>query len=102
VSALWLLLGIAIALINGLSIRWTVGSLNISGARSRAIAVVVGGAVVRVAVAALVLAVALRQGIVEGLLAFAGLWLGRWGAVAILSRGRSRLRTRIMSRVESP
>lgn len=100
-NVLWFLLGCAAAIAGGMSIGWTVGRLNCSDAPSRAIAVVVGGAIVRVAVAALILGVALRQGIMEGLLAFAGLWLGRWGAVAILSRGHANLRTRVVSCLES-
>ena len=100
-SILWFILGAAAAVLCGLSIGWTVGGLNLHGARPRAIAVVAGGAVLRIAAAALVLAVALRQGIAEGLLAFGGLWLGRWAAVAILTRRDKSVHARVPSHMES-
>ena len=86
----WLLAGGATAFLSGLSIRWTVLRLR-PESLSRAMAWVLGGAALRLGLAALLLVAAIRQGIVAGLLAFLGLWIGRWAAVWYLSRSQKPL-----------
>jgi hypothetical protein len=54
---------------------------------------VMGGAALRLGAAGLLLVAAIRQGILAGLTAFFGLWIGRWAAVWYLSRGQKSLRT---------
>jgi hypothetical protein len=73
----WFIAGGAIAILSGLSIEWTIGRIR-PGSRGRALVWCVGGAIARWALAALVLIAALEQGGGGGLLAFVGMWLGRW------------------------
>jgi len=76
----WLLTGGALGILNFVTQRWTVARLHPSAPR-RAVAWAVGGALLRWALTAGLLFVALRQGAWPALLAFAGLWLARWGTV---------------------
>ncbi|MCR4405803.1 MAG: hypothetical protein NUW24_02615 [Anaerolineae bacterium] len=74
---LWLCAGGAVGAFNALILWWTIACLRPESA-GRALVGTWGGALVRLAAASGVLAVALRQGIVPGLLVFVGLWLTRW------------------------
>ncbi len=84
-SAIWLVVGGVVAILNGLSIRWSVLLAGMD-VHLRAVAWILLGAILRWILVAILLAVALRQGIGQGLMAFLGLWLGRWGIVWWLSR----------------
>jgi hypothetical protein len=77
---LWLFVGGAVGALHALTLWWTVAHLRPESA-GRALARAWGGALVRWTTAAGMLIVALQHGIVPGLLAFAGLWLARWGMV---------------------
>lgn len=77
----WLVVGLLGGAVAVLSLAWTVGRLRPEMA-GRALAMVWVGAVLRWGLAALLLSLALRQGILPGLCAFAGLWLARSLAVA--------------------
>ena len=83
-SALWLFTGGSIGVLNGLSLRWTVARLH-PDAPGQAVAWALGGAMLRWSLAAGLLMTALQRGVVPGLLAFAGLWLARWGIVCWLN-----------------
>lgn len=72
----WLLVGVLVGLLNGLTRRWTVARLQAEMENS-ALALTLGGLVVRLSLVAMLLIVGLRQGIVPGLLAFVGLWVTR-------------------------
>ncbi|MEA3345876.1 MAG: hypothetical protein U9Q78_06500 [Chloroflexota bacterium] len=87
-AAFWLLIGLAIGLLNMLTLCWTVARLD-PGAPSTAVALVLAGAILRWGLAAGLLIAALQRGIGPGLLAFAGLWLARSGVVWWLGFGRT-------------
>ncbi len=86
--ALWLLAGGAVGALNGLILWWTVGCLR-HDVPGSAVAWVLAGAMLRWTIVAALLIGALQHGIVPGLLAFAGLWLARWGMVYWLGFGRA-------------
>lgn len=71
-------------MLSGLTLWWTVARFR-PGAPIRVVAWVLAGAVLRWGLAASLLITALQRGIVPGLLAFAGLWLARWGMVCWLA-----------------
>ena len=85
--ALWLFAGLAVGALNGLTLRNSVARLR-PGVPGRAVAWILGGALLRLGLAASLLIVALQRGILPGLLAFAGLWLARWGTVYSAQRIR--------------
>ena len=76
--ALWLLAGGLIGTMNSLTRWWTVSRLR-HDMRLRPLALVWSGVILRLALVAALLILGLKQGIIPGLLAFAGLWLARWG-----------------------
>ena len=76
--ASWLFTGGAVGVLNGLTLWWTVARLR-PGAPRGVVAWALGGAMLRWALTVGLLSSALQRGIVPGLLAFAGLWLVRWG-----------------------
>ena len=78
--ALWLFTGGSIGVLNGLSLRWMVARLR-PEVPCRAVAWAMGGVLLRWGLTAILLIIALQEGILPGLLAFAGLWLARWGIV---------------------
>ncbi|MDY7040168.1 MAG: hypothetical protein SVX38_04825 [Chloroflexota bacterium] len=80
---LWLFAGLTVGALNGLTLRWTVAHLCPEWA-GRALICVWGGALLRWVAVAGLLIVALQRGILPGLLAFAGLWLARWGMMCWL------------------
>ena len=84
-TILWLLIGGAVGVLQVLTIWWTVRSLQ-PGVRHRILVWVIGGATLRSGLALGLLFSALRAGIVPGLLAFTGLWLGRWGMIRSLNQ----------------
>jgi hypothetical protein len=90
----WLFAGAAVGVLNGLTLRWTVARLR-PDMVLRSVALVVGGMFLRWGLAAVLLVAALLPDAVSGssvpgLLAFAGLWLSRWGIIWWLSRAGSR------------
>jgi hypothetical protein len=85
---LWLPIGALVAVLGVASIRWTVMRFDTT-APYRSVALAAGGMIMRLALAAAVLFLALRQGPVCALLVFLGLLLGRWAAVGLLTRAGS-------------
>ena len=79
-SVLCLLGGSAIGTLSGLTIGWTVARIG-TRAPGRAVFWTVAGALLRWGLATGLLLGALQRGLTPVLLAFAGLWLGRWGIV---------------------
>ena len=77
----WLAGGLLVGLLNALAMSVAVQRLDPS-APARGVQGLVWGAALRWLCLGLLLAVALRQGGLAGLLAFGGLWLARWAAVA--------------------
>lgn len=90
-SLLWLLGGVLVGLLNALVMAATVNRLTPA---AKGLYWITGGMAARWAFVAVFLIAALRQGAGAGLLAFAGLWLARWAAIAWWS-GRKIYRTRI-------
>ena len=84
---LWLFAGGAVGTLNALTLWRSVARLR-SDVSGRAVAWVLAGALLRLGLAASLLIVALQRGILPGLLAFAGLWLARWGTVWSAQRTR--------------
>ena len=84
--ASWLCTGGAVGVLSGLTLWWTVSRFR-PGAPRRVVAWVLGGLMLRLGLAASLLITALQRGIVPGLLAFAGLWLVRWGMACWLALG---------------
>jgi len=85
--ASWLFTGGVVGVLNGLTLWWTVARLR-PDASHRALAWVLGGMMLRWGLAAGLLVTALQRGIVPGLLAFAALWLTRWGMACWLALGQ--------------
>jgi hypothetical protein len=79
---LWFVAGLTIGTLNGLTLRWTVGRLQPDTAPA-SIPLVALGFLLRLALSAGLLIIALQRGIAPGLLAFVGLWLSRWITVYI-------------------
>ncbi|MGD2144713.1 MAG: hypothetical protein PVF54_09580 [Anaerolineae bacterium] len=88
-TALWLLAGGLVGVVNGL-IRWcTVAPLR-PGMRIGALSLVLSGMAVRLGLVVALLILGLKHGFVPGLLAFAGLWLARSAIVLwVAAPGRS-------------
>jgi len=82
----WLFAGGVIGVLNTLTLWWTVARLHPDAPRS-AVNLVLGGAILRWSFAAGLLIAALQRGIVPALLAFAGMWLTRWGLACWLGWG---------------
>lgn len=80
-SLLWLLLGVALGLLNALTMAATVRGLAPTAA-IYPLRRVFGGMAARWLWTAILLIVALRQSAGAGLAAFAGLWIARWAAIA--------------------
>jgi hypothetical protein len=74
---IWLSSGLIIGILNGLSLRWTVGRLR-PNASLVGVPLVAVGFFLRLGLATGLLIIALQRGIMPGLLAFVGVWLARW------------------------
>jgi hypothetical protein len=85
----YLLAGLAAGLFGGLTLRWTAAQLR-PGAHPASLALVAGGAILRLALAAALLAAALQNDLACGLAAFAGLWAGKWGVIQWQARAGHR------------
>ncbi len=79
-SAGWLLLGLAVGVLNGLTRWWTVKRLCPTQP-SGALGSVVGGMLLRwgLVIGLLIAALNVSTGIIPALLSFVGLWVARWG-----------------------
>ncbi|MDY7078274.1 MAG: hypothetical protein SXV54_15265 [Chloroflexota bacterium] len=84
---LWLFAGLTVGALNGLILWNSVARLR-PNAPPSTVTWVLGGALLRWVAVAGLLIVALQHGILPGLLAFAGLWLARWGIVCSAQRTR--------------
>ncbi|MBS3783245.1 MAG: ATP synthase subunit I [Anaerolineae bacterium] len=84
-SGLWVLAGALVGVLNGLSRWWTVARLR-AGMAGSPLKPTLGAMVARLALVAGLLIAALRNGILPGLLAFAGLWLTRSAAAIWLHK----------------
>lgn len=79
-TGLWLLAGGLVGALNSLSLWWTVAQFR-ADAPAGTLLLTVGGMTLRLALVTALLIGGLQQGIVPGLLAFAGLWLVRSASV---------------------
>ena len=77
---LWLFAGLVVGALNGL-LLWSSVARLCPDVSARAMARILGGTLLRWGLAVGLLIAALQRGILPGLLAFAGLWLARWGTV---------------------
>ena len=77
---LWLVAGGLVGLLNSLTRWWTVARFQAEMGNS-ALLLTLGGLALRLALVTGLLIAGLRQGIVPGLLAFAGLWVSRLATV---------------------
>jgi hypothetical protein len=73
----WFPIGLIVGTLSGLTLRRTVGRLRPDTSLA-AFPLVALGFLLRLALSAGLLTVALRRGVAPGLLAFVGLWLARW------------------------
>ena len=83
---LWLPAGFVVAVVNVALIAGMVGKLR-PGGEWRVLSSFISGFALRLVLATLVLMAALRHSAAAGLLAFAGLWLGRWTALLFVTKG---------------
>ncbi|MHB0856051.1 MAG: hypothetical protein ACYC5M_00605 [Anaerolineae bacterium] len=97
---LWLLPGGLVGCLNALSQRWTVTRLQ-TLTPAWSVAVIVGGFVLRTALAGGILLLAFRQGLASGLIGFAGLWLARWLLLVFMIRAEGKTEASIWSRLWS-
>ena len=87
----WLTAGALVGILNARARWWTVAHAGFTQA-DRALSLALGGMFIRLVLVTALLALALRDGLVPGLLAFGGMWLARWGSVVwIHARGVDRL-----------
>lgn len=73
----WLFAGLILGTLSGLALRWTIGRLRPDTSLASAPLVALGF-LLRLALSAGLLTIALQRGVAPGLLAFVGLWLARW------------------------
>lgn len=83
----WLIAGALVGWVSILIHVWTMPRLRPDAPRQRLWGMF-GGMLLRWLLIAGLLSVALRQGIVAGLLAFAGLWLARWWGILRIHAGK--------------
>lgn len=81
---LWFLAGAAVGMVQALTLLWTVDSLH-PERPWQAMALVLGGTLLRAAVVVAVLIIAITQSLTLGLLAFVGFFVSRTVCVAIIS-----------------
>ena len=80
----WLAVGCALGIANTVMQWWTVARLH-PREPLHAVVTVIGGMVIRWLLAAIVLTMALQNGIIPGLVAFAGMLLARWAMLVYLT-----------------
>ncbi len=80
---LWLFAGLIIGILNGLTLRWTVGRLR-SGTILTGVPLVALGGLLRLGLATALLIFASQHGMTPCLLAFTGLWLARWIIILVI------------------
>jgi hypothetical protein len=80
---LWFLAGGAVEALNALTRKWSVEQMQ---SRTQAIGLLIGGLLVRLAISALVLALAFRYSVLAGFMAFLGYWICRWIMIGWLHR----------------
>lgn len=78
--ALWLLAGSLTGILNSLTRWWTVHQLR-AEMPGHPVLLILSGMTLRFVLVSALLIAGLKDGIVQGLLAFGGLWLARWAAV---------------------
>ncbi len=83
----WLVAGALVGWVSILTQVWLVARLCPRTPR-QGLWLLLGGMLLRWALIAGLLSVALRQGIVAGLLAFAGLWMARWVLIWRIHTGK--------------
>jgi len=81
----WLCAGVALGFFNIMTQWWTVQRLH-PEAPHYALVLMMGGMMLRWLLAAGLFITALQGGLFPLLMAFAGLWLARWGMLAMASR----------------
>jgi hypothetical protein len=79
---MWFIIGIATGILNGLTLRWTVGRLRPETSLT-GVPLVALGFLLRMGLATTVLVLASQRGLTTCLLSFAGLWLARWTAILV-------------------
>ena len=79
---IWFIFGIATGILNGLTLRWTVGRLR-PEASIISEPLVMLGFVLRMGLTAALLVLASQHSLVSGMLSFAGLWLARWTVILV-------------------
>ncbi|MEA3397655.1 MAG: hypothetical protein U9R05_09370 [Chloroflexota bacterium] len=87
-AVVWLIAGALVGWVSILIQVWTVARLCPRTPR-RGLGLLIGGMLLRWALIAGLFSVALRQGIVAGLWAFAGLWVARWLGILRIHAGKS-------------
>jgi hypothetical protein len=80
---LWLFAGLIVGILNGLTLRWTVGRLR-SGTALTGVPLVALGVLLRLGLATALLIFASQHGMTPCLLAFTGLWLARWIIILVI------------------
>jgi hypothetical protein len=80
---LWLFAGLTIGILNGLTLRWTVGRLR-SGTALIGVPLVALGGLLRLGLGTALLIFASQHGMTPCLLSFAGLWLARWIVILVI------------------
>lgn len=86
-AVVWLVAGALVGWVSILTQVWIVARLCPRTPR-QGLWLLIGGMLLRWLLIAGLLSVALRQGIVTGLLAFAGLWLARWLGILRIHTGK--------------
>jgi hypothetical protein len=81
----WFLLGIGLGVFSAYTQWWTVTRLR-RNAPAEAVFLVMGGTLMRWGLAALLLIAGLQQSIADGLAAFVGMMLPRWGMLIVINR----------------
>jgi len=79
---IWFIIGIAIGILNGLTLRWTMGRLRLETSLT-GVPLVTLGFVSRMGLTAALLVFASQRGLTTCLLSFAGLWLARWTVILV-------------------
>ena len=79
---MWFIIGIATGILNGLTLRWTVGRLRPETSLI-SIPLITMGSLLRLGLVTALLILASQHGLMSGLLAFAGLWLTRWIVILV-------------------